>query len=100
MEHLTQRDGNYLATGFRDVDAASGTKMARCLNFLDSLPSFQEYKASILGAINPQPGDIVADLGCGLGFDVLRFASSVAPGGRTIGVDSSLTLLRSARTRS
>jgi SAM-dependent methyltransferase len=100
MEHLIRNAGNYLATGFQDVDTAAGTKMVQCLTFLDSLPSFQDYKTSIIRAIDPQPGDIVADLGCGLGFDVLRFAQSVGPGGRAIGVDSSLTLLGSARAKS
>jgi ubiquinone/menaquinone biosynthesis C-methylase UbiE len=100
MEHPIPNSGNYLATGFQDVDAATGTKMVQCLTFLDSLPSFQEYKASIMTAINPQPGDIVADLGCGAGFDVVRFAQLVAPAGRAIGVDLSLTLLESARANS
>jgi ubiquinone/menaquinone biosynthesis C-methylase UbiE len=100
MEHLTQHDANYLATGFRDVDAATGQKMQQCLSFLDSLPSFREYKTSILKAIDPQPGDIFADLGCGLGLDVVRFADFVGPSGRAIGVDSSLSLLESARAGS
>jgi ubiquinone/menaquinone biosynthesis C-methylase UbiE len=71
--------------------------MARCLNFLDSLPSFREYKNLIVRTIDPQPGEIVADLGCGLGFDVLCLADFVGVEGRAIGVDSSLTLLESAR---
>lgn len=100
MEHLIRSEGNYLATGFQDVDAAAGKKMVQCLTLLDSLPSFQEYKASIIRAINPQSGDLVADLGCGLGFDVLRLAHSVGRGGRVIGVDSSLTLLEFARANS
>jgi ubiquinone/menaquinone biosynthesis C-methylase UbiE len=100
MERLTEHDGSYLATGFRDVDAATGAKMAQCLIFLNSLPSVQEYKSQILRAIDPKPGDIVADLGCGLGFDVLRFAESVGPHGLAIGVDSSRTLLEFARAGS
>lgn len=91
---------NYLARGFRDVDAAAVDKMARCLQYLDSLPGFQQYKAQILDLMNPHPGSITADLGCGLGFDVRRLAQLVGPEGRAIGVDSSRLLLASARSAS
>jgi ubiquinone/menaquinone biosynthesis C-methylase UbiE len=91
---------NYLATGFRDVDAASVTKMARCLEYLDSLPGFQQYKTTILDLMKPQRGTITADLGCGLGFDVRRLSALVGPEGRAIGVDSSLALIESARSAS
>lgn len=71
--------------------------MAHCLEYLDTLPSFQHYKHRILEAMNPQPGQVTADLGCGLGFDVVRLARLVGPQGRALGVDASLTLLQSAR---
>jgi SAM-dependent methyltransferase len=50
--------------------------------------------------MKPQRGSIVADLGCGLGFDVRRLAKLVGPAGRAIGVDASLTLIESARAAS
>lgn len=95
MPPLPEQD--YLAQGFRDVDAGATQKMAHCLEYLDALPSFQHYKHQILAAMNPQPGQVTADLGCGLGFDVLRLASRVGPRGRAIGVDASVTFLESAR---
>ncbi len=91
---------DYLARGFRDVDAAAIGKMARCLAFMDSLPAFQRYKTSMLEMMDPQRGSITADLGCGLGFDVRRLSRFVAPEGRAIGVDSSLALIESARSAS
>jgi ubiquinone/menaquinone biosynthesis C-methylase UbiE len=94
--HASQQDERYLATGFRNVDGGAARKMARCLEFLDLLPSFQGYKNLILEEIKPQPGGIAADLGCGLGFDVRRLARLVGPRGRALGVDSSMTLLESA----
>lgn len=100
MEPIDYVEGNYLAEGFRDVDATGSAKMARCLALLDSLPSFQKYKNLILEAIQPRPGNITADLGCGLGFDVLRLARFVGPRGCAIGVDLSATLLASARSLS
>jgi ubiquinone/menaquinone biosynthesis C-methylase UbiE len=90
----------YLARGFRDVDAAAVGKMARCLAYMDGLPEFQRYKTTILEMMKPQPGSITADLGCGLGFDVRRLAKLVGPAGRAIGVDASLTLIESARAAS
>jgi ubiquinone/menaquinone biosynthesis C-methylase UbiE len=98
MEEFDQFEENYLAKGFRDVDAAASEKMAQCLGCLDSLPSFQRYKDVILKAMNPQSGEVTADLGCGLGFDVLRLARLLGPGGCCIGVDLSATLLASARS--
>jgi ubiquinone/menaquinone biosynthesis C-methylase UbiE len=91
---------DYLAKGFRDVDAASVGKMARCLTYLDSLPEFKQYKAAILRLMNLQAGSFAADLGCGLGFDVRRLSALVGHEGRAIGVDSSLALIESARAAS
>lgn len=94
--HSDEAAEDYLAKGFRDVDAAAIGKMAKCLAFVDTLPSFQLYKASVLKAMSLRPGSIAADLGCGLGFDVRRIANLVGPEGRAIGVDSSSALIESA----
>jgi SAM-dependent methyltransferase len=74
--------------------------MARCLAYMDGLPEFQQYKTTILEMMQPQPGYLVADLGCGLGFDVRRLSTLVGPRGRAIGVDASQTLIESARAAS
>ena len=100
MKHTSEPEENYLARGFRDVDTGATAKMAECLGYLDSLPSFRRYKNLVLEAMEPQPGDNTADLGCGLGFDVLRLARLVGPEGRAIGVDSSKAFLESARLMS
>jgi ubiquinone/menaquinone biosynthesis C-methylase UbiE len=100
MTHFDPETDNYLATGFRDVDAAAVDKMARCLAYMDSLPGFQQYKAAIAEGMKLQRGSITADLGCGLGFDVRRFSAIVGSTGRAIGVDSSMALIQSARTAS
>jgi ubiquinone/menaquinone biosynthesis C-methylase UbiE len=100
---MTQAEPNpeaSLAKGFRDVDAGAVHKLARCLTYLDSLPEFQRYKAAIVEMMALQPGWIIADLGCGLGFDVRRLAALVGPKGRAIGVDASLALIESARSSS
>ena len=68
MKRANEQAEAYLARGFRDVDAAAVSKMARCLAYMDGLPEFQQYKTTILEMMNPQRGSLVADLGCGLGF--------------------------------
>jgi ubiquinone/menaquinone biosynthesis C-methylase UbiE len=100
---MTQADTNReasLALGFRDVDTAVVGKLSRCLTYMDALPAFQQYKNTMLEMIGPQRGSVVADLGCGLGFDVRRVAAFVGPEGRAIGVDASLALIASARSTS
>ncbi len=100
MKRANEQAEAYLARGFRNVDAAAVSKMARCLAYMDGLPEFQQYKTTILEMMNPQCGSLVADLGCGLGFDVRRLSKLVGPEGRAIGVDASLTLIESARAAS
>src|ERR1700744_520911 len=100
MKRANEQAEEYLARGFRDVDSAAADKMARCLAYMDGLPEFQQYKTTIVEMMEPRPGHITADLGCGLGFDVRRLAKLVDPGGRAIGVDASLTLIESARAAS
>jgi ubiquinone/menaquinone biosynthesis C-methylase UbiE len=100
MNHVNEQAEDYLARGFRHVDAAAVDKMARCLTYMDGLPEFQQYKNTILEKMHPQPGCLVADLGCGLGFDVRRLSKLVGPQGRAFGVDASHKMLASARAAS
>jgi ubiquinone/menaquinone biosynthesis C-methylase UbiE len=91
---------DYLALGFRNVDAAAVDKMAHSLAYMDALPSFQQYKTAILEFMKLGRGSATADLGCGLGFDLRRLSALVGPAGRAIGLDSSLALIKSARSAS
>jgi ubiquinone/menaquinone biosynthesis C-methylase UbiE len=100
---MTKADPNpevSLARGFRDVDAGAIDKLARCLTYMDGLPEFQRYKTTVLEMLGAQRGGVIADLGCGLGFDVRRMAALVGSEGRAIGVDASLALIESARSAS
>ena len=47
---------------------------------------------------DPQPGQIVLDLGCGAGFDTLLAARRVGASGKVIGVDLTPEMLAKART--
>lgn len=87
----------YLASGFRDVDANSEAgKFIGCLQFLDGLASFQDYKAQVLDRLRLGEGMRALDVGCGIGLDVARMAALVGPTGRVVGVDRSEALLRVA----
>jgi SAM-dependent methyltransferase len=44
-----------------------------------------------------RPGEVVVDLGCGGGLDVLLAAAKVAPSGRAIGIDMTPEMLERAR---
>ncbi len=44
-----------------------------------------------------QPGDVVLDLGCGTGLDLLLAAKKVGPIGRVVGVDMTATMLDRAQ---
>jgi SAM-dependent methyltransferase len=45
----------------------------------------------------PQPGQVVLDLGCGAGFDTLLASKPVGPNGRVIGIDMTPDMLAKAR---
>jgi SAM-dependent methyltransferase len=47
--------------------------------------------------LDPQPGQLVVDLGCGTGQTTLEVARRVAPGGLAVGVDIAAALLDRAR---
>ena len=46
----------------------------------------------------PEPGEVVLDLGCGAGTDLLIAAQMTGPGGRVIGVDMTGAMLERARS--
>jgi SAM-dependent methyltransferase len=47
----------------------------------------------------PRPGELVVDLGCGRGGDLVRAAALVGPDGVVIGIDASEAMLAAARSR-
>ncbi len=50
-----------------------------------------------LDSAAPAPGEVVVDLGCGRGRDVVRAAALVGPRGAAVGVDASAAMLEAAR---
>ena len=46
----------------------------------------------------PLPGDVICDIGCGTGSELIRIARIVGPEGNAIGVDPSTTMIEETRT--
>ena len=61
----------------------------------------RDYKRRLLEALDPQPGQVALDVGCGPGTDLAALADAVGDGGRVIGVDKDAEMLEQAveRTR-
>lgn len=86
-----------LADGFRDVDATADLrKLIRCLVAIDDLPDFRAYKEASIDGLGLAADARVADVACGLGFDLLRLQRR-APAGLVVGFDTSGLLLDHAR---
>jgi ubiquinone/menaquinone biosynthesis C-methylase UbiE len=91
---------DYLASGFARVDDSGNVgAFTQCLSLLDSLPYFRWYKAETYHHLRLAPGLSVLDVGCGLGDDASRMSQLIAPGGRVVGVDSSVAMITEARQR-
>jgi SAM-dependent methyltransferase len=87
--------------GFSDVDRTGAPReYAALLDAIRAQPAVQDWKARTFAALEPVPGAVLLDVGCGTGEDVRALARRVAPGGRAIGVDSSDGLVAEARVRS
>ncbi len=58
------------------------------IGWLERTEREEEEKASLLlQNMQLRPGEVVADIGAGSGYHVVRMAPLVAPGGRVVGVD-------------
>lgn len=82
--------------GFRDVDAHERSdQFGDYLAHVASLIALE--KAHSHDLMEPSPGKVLLDVGCGRGDDVRVLAGRVAPTGRVIGIDRSATLIHEAR---
>ena len=63
------------------------------------IPSCSDHFAAwaILSAVPVQPGSIILDVGCGVGFDLFVAARLTGPGGRVYGVDLTEAMVARAR---
>jgi SAM-dependent methyltransferase len=84
-----------IARGFRDVDAhAHDQDFGAYLERVARLMAAE--KAASHDLLEPSPGQVLLDVGCGSGEDVRALAKRVAPTGRAVGVDLSEALIARA----
>jgi SAM-dependent methyltransferase len=97
-EPLGRMGADSLTDGFRGVNAQADTaRFTACLEFLDGLPSSSRYKSYVCG-LAPEAKGPSLDVGCGLGYDVLRIARRM-PDDTAFGIDLSERLLDIARAQ-
>jgi arsenite methyltransferase len=88
----------------KDFLFPTGRSWAEDLGYPSELANVPERSVeSFAGVANPhvlgriEPGQVVLDLGCGAGTDLLIAAQMVGPEGRAIGIDMTVTMLERAR---
>ena len=88
----------------KDFLFPTGRGWAEDLGYPSELARIPERTVeSFAGVANPhvlgriEPGQVVLDLGCGAGTDLLIAAQMVGPEGRAIGIDMTATMLERAR---
>ena len=88
----------------KDFLFPTGRAWAEDLGYPSELGNIPEHTVeSFAGVANPhvlgriEPGQVVLDLGCGAGTDLLIAAQMVGPEGRAIGIDMTPTMLERAR---
>jgi ubiquinone/menaquinone biosynthesis C-methylase UbiE len=88
------------ASAFARVDQAGDSRSCvSCLDFISSLPFFQECKNRSFQELRVRPGVRVLEVGCGNGTDLGVLAGIVGREGQVTGIDASLTMLATARDR-
>ena len=74
-------------------------RAARQIEAVYATPDVAATRAAVLGALEPRPGERIADLGCGPGYMARELALAVGPGGRVHALDLSEPMLELARRR-
>lgn len=99
-----QREYAGVAQSERSNDSEEVRAVARAFGYTEAeLESLPPQSNMGLSCGNPtaiaglRPGEIVVDLGCGGGLDVILAARKVGPTGRVIGIDMTLEMIRRAR---
>lgn len=88
------------AAGFTNIDASKDRQYF--VDYLDvarSRSGVKEGKNLSFSLLGLKPGDLVLDVGCGTGDDVIALAEIIGEKGRAIGIDNSEVMIDEARRR-
>ena len=91
----------FLAQAYQNADAFSGAELENLeslLHLMAAHPGFQAYKETSYKLLELSPASHVADVACGLGFD-LPHLKALVPRGSVTGFDLSAKFLASAKER-
>lgn len=85
---------------FSTVDSmAEPDEAVLALDLMRSLDGIRELKEKGFQALSAKKGEIILDLGCGTGEDVVVFAKKVGQTGKVVGTDCSEVMIRTAQSR-
>ena len=88
---------------FGEFSAVDRGEPGALRDYLDAVAADEavaRWKELSFDLMEPRPGAVLVDLGCGPGDDARALAARVAPGGRVIGIDASRSMVGEARSRS
>lgn len=87
-------------TGFqREREAPQSEHLFRFLDAADAMEPIQLAKQLMLALIDPVPGALLLDVGCGVGHEVQRLARRVGPTGQVVGLDNNPLMIAEAKRR-
>jgi ubiquinone/menaquinone biosynthesis C-methylase UbiE len=85
---------------FEGVDRQGNPKdFIHFLDVVSSLPAILDYKEKAYSLLNPQPGQIILDVGCGLGEDMKQIADRTNNSARVFGIDNSANMIQIAKKK-
>lgn len=84
---------------FAEHDSALGGLLVAGLDRWERRPAIQKVRSEMIARLAPLPGDVIADVGCGAGTELVRLAELVGADGTAIGIDPSQVMLDEAGRR-
>jgi class 3 adenylate cyclase/SAM-dependent methyltransferase len=76
-----------------------GELLVAAMDYWGSLPSMRRVRTAASAQLAALPGDVICDIGCGPGTELVRIAQVIGPDGVAIGIDPSGTMLEEAQRR-